>query len=194
MPDDLDHPPSVYLREDQLTGPLDTWLADAFHPDRIEQCLTELEQAQPDNTPALDAAHHTLAELDQKLAKYRAALEAGADPVLVAEWIKEVRAEREYVTNQIAALEPQKATHRKMTQKEIEQLTTSIGGLPAVLRKAYPTDNLEVYRQLGLKLTFDHTTRTVVAEANPQPPVGVVVVSGGGLEPPRPIPGTSTSS
>ncbi|MFI9531697.1 hypothetical protein ACIG56_00515 [Nocardia fusca] len=38
-----------------------------------------------------------------------------------------------------------------------------------------------MYRQLGLKLTFDHTTQTVAAEVIPQPPVGVLVVSGGGI-------------
>ncbi len=52
----LDHPPSVYLREDQLTGPLDTWLADVFHPDQLAHSLSMLEAARPDNTPALEAA------------------------------------------------------------------------------------------------------------------------------------------
>ncbi len=58
---------------------------------------------------------------------------------------------------------------------------TSLGGLVHILKAADPTDKLEVYRQLGLKLTYDHKKRVVVAEAAPQPPVCVLSVSGGGL-------------
>ncbi|MFD1086356.1 recombinase family protein, partial [Micromonospora andamanensis] len=41
------HPSNVYLREDALTGPLDTWLASAFTPHRIEQTITAMADAQP---------------------------------------------------------------------------------------------------------------------------------------------------
>ncbi|WP_063061381.1 hypothetical protein [Nocardia sienata] len=68
-----------------------------------------------------------------------------------------------------------------MTRTGIEQLTRSLDGMMAIRRKADPADKLKVHRQLGLILTFDHTTRTVAAEAIPQPPVGVLVVSGGGI-------------
>ncbi|MEU1548279.1 hypothetical protein [Nocardia sp. NPDC005745] len=87
---------------------------------------------------------------------------------------------RQLVTAQIAALESQRHPHRRMTQEEIAGLVDSLGGLVRVIRKADPAEKLELYRQLGLKLTYNHTTRTVVAETSPQPPVGVVVVSGGG--------------
>jgi site-specific DNA recombinase len=59
----------VYLREDALTDPLDTWLASAFAPHRIEQTIT------------------AMAECDAKLERYRAALDAGADPAVVTGWI-----------------------------------------------------------------------------------------------------------
>jgi hypothetical protein len=39
----------------------------------------------------------TEAEFDAKLARYRAALDAGADPTVVAGWIAETQAERERV-------------------------------------------------------------------------------------------------
>ncbi len=81
-----------------------------------------------------------------------------------------------------------------MNMEQVHQLVTSLGGLVHILKAADPTDKLEVYRKLGLKLTYDHKKRVVVAETAPQPPVCVLSVSGGGLEPPRPIKGTSTSS
>ncbi|GAB2660641.1 hypothetical protein GCM10027088_43770 [Nocardia goodfellowii] len=58
----------------------------------------------------------------------------------------------------------------------------SLGGLATVLEKADIGDKLEVYRQLGLKPTFDHATRAVVAEVQLQPPVGILDVSGGGID------------
>ncbi|MBF6090147.1 hypothetical protein [Nocardia cyriacigeorgica] len=61
-------------------------MAEIFHPDRIEHSLTMLEDAQTDNTPAIESARRSLAEHDRKLSRYRAALEAGTDPALVAGW------------------------------------------------------------------------------------------------------------
>lgn len=39
----IDHQPSVYLREDQLTEPLDHWLAQIFDPEQIEVSLAAME-------------------------------------------------------------------------------------------------------------------------------------------------------
>ncbi|WP_280382768.1 recombinase family protein [Nocardia wallacei] len=186
LTNNIDHPPSVYLREDAIIGSVDAWLAEAFCPNRIQHTLELLDKSQRDDTPHLYAAQHALAECDQKLARHRAALEAGADPKLVAEWTREVQRERDVVANRITAINAQVATTHKMNPEEIRQLVDNIGGLLAILRTADPNDKREIYRQLGLKLTYNHNTRTVVAEAAPQPPVGPVVVSGGGLEPPRP--------
>jgi len=67
-----------------------------------------------------------------------------------------------------------------MSRDEIKTLIDALGGLLSVLRDADPADKAEVYRQLGLRLTYDHETHTVLAESQPAPSVGVVVVSEGG--------------
>jgi hypothetical protein len=82
----IDHPLTVYVRENAVLDPLDTWLAEAFAPHRIKQSLTALENAQPDHTPAVEAAQRAIAECERKLARHRVALEAGADPALVVAW------------------------------------------------------------------------------------------------------------
>ncbi|CAO5236286.1 hypothetical protein FAGKG844_10350 [Frankia sp. AgKG'84/4] len=51
----------------------------------------------------------------------------------------------------------------------------------------------EIYRELDLKLTYDHESGMITAEAALRSSC-VASVSEGGLEPPRPIKGTSTSS
>ncbi|WP_344534966.1 recombinase family protein [Streptomyces albiaxialis] len=82
----IDRPLSVSLREDVLVGPVDAWLAGAFAPSSIEHSLAALEEAQPDTSPTAESARQALKECDRKLGRYRAALAAGADPALIAEW------------------------------------------------------------------------------------------------------------
>jgi DNA-binding transcriptional ArsR family regulator len=89
---------------------------------------------------------------DNKLARYRAALEAGADAAVVTGWIAETQAERasaeaELLHAATQALEP-------MSGVDIAGLVTSLGTLTAVLDDADPADEAEVYRQLGLRLTY----------------------------------------
>ncbi|WP_200215685.1 hypothetical protein [Micromonospora coerulea] len=59
----------MYLREDALTDPLDTWLASAFAPHRIEQTITAMADAQPlDHPPAPGTAAQTIiTECDAEL-------------------------------------------------------------------------------------------------------------------------------
>ncbi|MEV4813298.1 zinc ribbon domain-containing protein [Micromonospora avicenniae] len=90
------HPRNVYLREDALTDPLDTWLTSAFAPHRVEQTITAMADAQPlEHSPATGgAAQAIINECDAKLERYRAALDAGADPAVVTGWIAQTQAER----------------------------------------------------------------------------------------------------
>ncbi|BAD57733.1 hypothetical protein [Nocardia farcinica] len=128
LANNLDHPTTVYLREDQLSGPIDSRLAEIFHPDRIEHSLTMLDDAQTDNMPAIESARRSLAEHDRKLSRYRAALEAGTDPALVADWTQQVQRERQATAAQLSALEAAQHSDQCMTKEEVHQLVTSLGG------------------------------------------------------------------
>ncbi|MEU3556158.1 hypothetical protein [Streptomyces fragilis] len=84
----------MYLREDTITPRLDRWIAHAFTPDRLTTTLTALAhataaaaKAAAAGTPDEDQARRTLKECDKRLARYRAALAAGADPTVVTQWI-----------------------------------------------------------------------------------------------------------
>jgi hypothetical protein len=65
-----------------------------------------------------------------------------------------------------------------MNGDEIHTLVAALGDLRAVIRTADPADKAEVYRQLGLKLTYHPETQTVRAEANLDPHRGVDHVRG----------------
>ena len=88
------HPRAVYLREDHLLPQLDAWLVGLFSPDALPQTVRDLQAAQPDEPKPDEAAQQEIAECDAKLKQHRAALEAGADPVLITSWIRETQSKR----------------------------------------------------------------------------------------------------
>ncbi|WP_154936161.1 hypothetical protein [Micromonospora palomenae] len=53
-----------------------------------------------------------------------------------------------------------------MSRAEITTLVNPLGDITAVLRDADPADKAEVYRQLGLRLTYRPETQTVRAEVD----------------------------
>ncbi|WP_153347923.1 hypothetical protein [Nocardia aurantia] len=94
--------------------------------------------------------------------------------------------EKQDIDARIDALRAADTSRHRMTADEIQKTVASLGELIGILRKADPADKLELYRRLGLKLTYQNRTRAAVADFLPQPPVSVPIVSEGGLEPPRP--------
>jgi len=168
MANELDHPRNVYVREEQILGPLDGWLAQVFDPGQLDTTLDALEAAASSTDDAgqakAQAARRRVAECDTRLARYRAALEAGTDPVVVGNWIAEVQAER-----LAAEVELDRATgqrSRRLSRDHLAALVNSLGNLLDVLASAAPEDKAEVYRRLGLQLTYDPTRRVVTVESH----------------------------
>jgi site-specific DNA recombinase len=160
----VDHPRNVILREDVVIPPLDAWLSDLFAPDRRDAVIAEMAAvaAAESPVPVLSTAAARTKELDTKLARYRAALDAGADPVLVSGWITEVQEQRARI-----AAEPRpepRHTPEGLTAEQIIALLDDIGDILTALADADPRDKAQVYRQLGLRLTFGPDTQTARAE------------------------------
>ncbi|MGC4795581.1 recombinase family protein [Micromonospora saelicesensis] len=176
----VEHPSNVYLREDALTDPIDTWLASAFAPHHIESTITAMTEAQPlDHSPAAGTAAQTIiTECDAKLERYRAALDAGADPAVVTGWIAQTQAERARAEADLPANTG--TAPRRMSRAEITTLVNALGDIAAVLRDADPADKAEVYRQLGLRLNYHTETQTVRAAIDLSAHRGVMVRVRGG--------------
>ena len=93
----VDHPLNVNLREDLIIRQEDRWLAGEFAPHRMSEPLRALADSQRhDRLQPIegDDIASNIAECNQKLAQYRAALETGANPAPVAAWIAETEAEK----------------------------------------------------------------------------------------------------
>ena len=125
-------------------------------------------------------AERELAECDRKLASHRAALEAGADPALIATWTADVQRRRDSVAARLRARSTPGSA--RLGPAQIADLVSALGGMLAVLRRAEAADKCEVYRQLGLSVAYHHDDRTALAQVLPRIPVGVMDVSEGGLD------------
>ncbi len=165
----VEHPLSINLREDAVIGRVDRWLIREFAPHRLRETIIDLAAAQrAESATCVDDDHGEavlmIAECDRKLAQYRAALDAGGNSVTVAAWIAEIEAEKGRY--QIAA-RPAGTRHRRMSEAEIKAIVDRLAGLVRVLADADPNDKSEIFRQLGLRLTY-HPGRQIV-EAQVQP-------------------------
>lgn len=174
----VEHPRNIYLAERELLPPLDEWLAACFALHHLTDTIEALHDAQPDIVVAAAAvaAEQVIHDCDAKLTRYRAALEAGTDPQLVARWTTEVQARRA----EALAQSRQATNRRRMSKEEIRSLVEALGNIRAVLTDAEPEDKAEVYRQLGLHLTYQPPNDSSEPKHTSTRTVGVMVCVRGG--------------
>ncbi|MCG5220622.1 hypothetical protein [Streptosporangium sp. KLBMP 9127] len=160
----VDHPRSVYVREELIVEPLDAWLAAVFDPERLPETVRAMEEAQlvdDHRLAAVEAVCEAVAECERKLKAYRALVDAGSDPAVVAGWIAETEAKRK-----VERMRLDKAVTgipRRLTEEEITAMMTMLGDLRKLLRSADPRDKAEAYGGLGLHLTYEPAQKTVIA-------------------------------
>jgi site-specific DNA recombinase len=160
----LKHPKAVYVKESSIVPELDRWILRLFDPDNLDQtceALAMADQADGSRMAAVEAARRQIEDCDSRLAKYRAALDAGVDPAVVGRWIAEVRAERERAAALLAESVPAPA----LTKAEIKALVLTMWDIAKALRTAAPDDKADVYRELGIKVRYEPVDRVIIAQA-----------------------------
>lgn len=126
-----------------------------------------------------EAARRKLADCDQRLAKYRQALDAGADAAVVAGWMAEVQGERLRAERELQATLPGES----LSKEQIRRLVLQLRDIASVLATADPRDKAEIYKELGVQVAYDPGQRLVSVTAGPCTTARV----GGGTWPFRPI-------
>jgi site-specific DNA recombinase len=163
----VEHPLSVNLREDAIIGQVDRWLAREFAPHRLSETIRVLAGARNLGTATrADDREETarkIAECNRKLGQYRAALDAGGNPATVAAWIAETEAEK--AGYELSARRT--TTRQRMTEAEIRSVVDRLADMARVLQDADPEDKAEIFRQLGLKLTYHPGQRLIQATVEP---------------------------
>ena len=164
---DVDHPKTVYLREDRVTAALDKWLATLFDDDNIDATCEAMTAAQePDDALAArrEAFERRIADCDRRLDRHRAALEAGADALVVAGWMREVQGERLAAERMLEGSAPARSP---LTRIEVRALLRGVQDGVAILGSADPTLKADVYAELGIELTYEPGRNLVKVRAQP---------------------------
>ena len=163
----VQHPRNVYVREDAILPHLDAWLGRLFDPENLDATVAALTTADGDDTTRaqIEHAERTLADCKQRLARYRAALEAGIDPAVIAQWSAEVQAEQARAENDLQRA--RQAYTPPPSRDELENLIREAGDLVTILANADATDRRGLYTALGLRLKYEPDRRRVVVECRP---------------------------
>ena len=112
-----------------------------------------------------EALQRDLANCDTKLARYRAALEAGTDPSRVAEWSGEVQGRRLAVEADLRALLQQDAA--RLSEDDVREMVEQVGDLVRLLNDADRADLRDPYTALGIEAVYDADSRQVEVTAAP---------------------------
>jgi hypothetical protein len=97
--------------------------------------------------------------------RYRAALEAGTDPAVIAQWSAEVQAEQAQAENDLK--HARQAHAPPPSRDELKNLVRDASELVTILAYANPTDRRALYAALSLRLTYQPDRRRVVVECSP---------------------------
>ena|GEM_PF-1817413 len=181
------HPRSVYVREDAVLPRLDAWLGRLFDPANLDATGAALAAANGDDTTAvkIERCRRALVDCEQRLARYRAALEAGTAPNVIAQRTAEVQAEQAQAEHDLRSA--QKAHEHPASRKELEALIRDADDLVTVLTRTDAGDRAARYAALGLRLSHQPDERRVVVECRPAgQPLGKGLCRRGDLNPQDP--------
>ncbi|MFF7712695.1 hypothetical protein [Streptomyces sp. NPDC007988] len=187
---ELEHPRTVNLREDILCRALDSWVARAFAPDRLTAAITALDHASAaassaeSPTPEQGQARQAIKECERRLARYQAALEAGADPAVVTRWINEAQRDKEAAQTKLDTL-PAAARKKEppLNAQQIREITARLGD---IARRIYAVDADKkgpIYEALGITISYEHETRAATVRSRPSNPYRQWLCPRGDLNP-----------
>ncbi|MEW1778722.1 recombinase family protein [Streptomyces sp. NPDC086777] len=187
---DLTHPRTVNLREDVVCRALDQWIARAFAPGRLTATLTALTDASAaasaaeTHTPEQAQARQAIKDCERRLSRYQAALEAGADPAVVTQWINAAQQDKEAAQQKLDALPA--LTRKKQSPldaQQIREITDSLGDIAQRIHTADADKKGPLYEALGITISYEHAKRTATVRSRPSSPYRQWLCPRGDLNP-----------
>ncbi|MFD4975107.1 hypothetical protein [Streptomyces sp. NPDC058424] len=153
---------------------MDQWIARAFAPDRLTATIEALTLASAagstaeTQTPEQAQARQAIKDCERRLARYQAALEAGADPAVVTQWINEAQRDKEAARKNLDALPT--LTQKKETPlnaHQIREIAESLGDITQRIHTANADKKGPLYEALGITISYEHATRTATVRSRP---------------------------
>ncbi|WP_093498045.1 recombinase family protein [Streptomyces sp. Ag109_O5-10] len=117
-------------------------------------------------------------------ARYQAALEAGADPAVVTQWINAAQQDKEAAQKKLDAL-PALARKKQppLNAQQIREITDSLGGIAQRIRTADVHKKGSLYEGLGITISYEHAKRTATVRSRPSSPYRQWLCPRGDLNP-----------
>ncbi|HYX93763.1 MAG TPA: hypothetical protein VE823_01755, partial [Geodermatophilus sp.] len=103
-------------------------------------------------------------EAQQRLAQFKEALTRGADPGVVSAWINEAQADLARARTDLALLNNE--VPAELSRSDLTRVVTDMSALVSSLSTATPATKADLYRDLGLRLIYDHDSGGVDAEVS----------------------------
>jgi len=173
------HPPNVYLREDRLLTRVNEWLSGLFDPQRLDQTIGALVDADDSGKQAdamRAALRQRIAAADGTMARLQRALDAGWDPELLTQQYNAAVADKRAAE---AELQARPGSGEPVTADEVRQMIADLGDLDDVLASADRQALAELYQAMKLSVTYDHEARAADVSVAPTAHGAKVRVRGG---------------
>ena len=159
-----------YVREDSLLTLIDAFFASrVFGPDRLahfrrQSSTLAAEQEGRDGAERTRAVRR-LGEVDQRIERQLGAIEAGVDPALVGERIRELKAERQEVEAAIAQLDHEQRNGEGFDVEEAAAVLDSLPDLSKPLAEADPELRRSVFEAFRLRVEIDRNAGLIRLKA-----------------------------
>jgi hypothetical protein len=146
---------------------MNDWIAGLFDPRNISETIDLIMAAQDSGTDdiAAAAAKAKITDANQRMARYKAVIDAGGDPAEIGAWITEARAQRVQAEADLR----QATSKTRITRQQVKEMITTTTDIAATLRNAETAQMAGAYRKLGVRLTYDPAGPVIRATASPQP-------------------------
>ncbi|MEV6591013.1 hypothetical protein [Streptomyces acidicola] len=136
------------------------------------------------HTPEQAQARQTIKDCERRLARYRAALEAGADPAVVTQWINNAQQDKEAAQKKLDTLPT--ITRKKeapLDAQQIREMTERLGNFAQRIHAADAAKKGPLYEALGITISYKHATRTATVRSRPSSPYRQWLCPRGDLNP-----------
>ncbi|WP_204299905.1 hypothetical protein [Actinoplanes campanulatus] len=116
-----------------------------------------------DTAGEIQQLRQAIADADAKISRYRATLDAGGDPALIANWISETTTIKKAAQARLGLTE---VPPQRMSADQVDAIAEAFDDLFRLLRDADPRDKAELCSRIGLRMIYRPGPETLIAEVS----------------------------
>jgi len=166
----LGHGKWQYVREDRITDLIDHFFTTRiFGPARIAHFKAQHADLARELAHRDDGQHarltHQLADIDQRLQRQLAAIEAGVDAILVGDRIRALKAERQQIEATIAQLDDDRRQRTGLDLDDAGAVPDALPDLRDALAAADPQLRRQIYDAFRLAVEIDRNNAQIRLKA-----------------------------